>query len=246
MNKPRPRTSPTRGCAPSSATNRSRSDAPSRADRSHSRSRRITAIAARPAARLTALPRNVDVCVPGDQCCIELGPPEDRGQRQAATDPLAHGHQVRHDARSARRPTVRPVRPNPHWISSNTSGMPCVSQSVAEALQEPVRRDDDPAIALDGLDRRSRPAVRPPTPGPRSRVRTSASAPSHASAGPPSSRRPAIRVRGRAGSAPRHPGRRVVRNAALPLSADDAPRTAEIAAGEGEDLAPARQRSARA
>ena len=115
----------------------------------------------------------------------------------------------------------------------------------AEALQEAVRRDDDPAVALDRLDRRSRPTVRSPTPDPRSR---SGPARARRRRPPPDRRAHAASDtgRGRAGSAPRHPGRPVVRNAALPFTPTTPLAAAEVAAGEGQDLAPAGHASARA
>ena len=47
---------------------------------------------------------------------------------------------------------VRPVRPKPHWISSKMRTDAVAVAQLAQAGEEPVRRDDDAAVALDRLD----------------------------------------------------------------------------------------------
>src|SRR4051794_15537631 len=76
---------------------------------------------------------------------------DDRGDGEPAADPLADGHQVRNDAR---------MLAGPHPAGSAESRLDLVEYEddavavaqLAQPLEEAVRRDDDAAVALDGLD----------------------------------------------------------------------------------------------
>ena len=203
MNKPRPRTSPTRDAR--------------RPRRSIDRG--VTLVPRRPLPQPIAahhrdrgpLRRQVHG-VPEERRCVRAGatsaasPPTARGPRTTqgrhrSLCPRSSGPARR---RCAPRPTAGRSARTRTGSRRTRAGSVRVAER-AEALQEPVRRDDDPAVALDGSIRI---AANGPTPdaGSSIAVRTSErtlacqrrTAEAHAATD---------RRRGRAGSAPRHPGR---------------------------------------
>ena len=101
---------------------------------------------------------NVDVWVPGPPVAHERLAPDDRRDGHPATDPLADRHQVRDDAPVVGRPgPTGPPEARLDLVEDEDRAV-TVAQ-LAQPGQEPVRRDDDAAVALDRLDddRRDRP-----------------------------------------------------------------------------------------
>ena len=119
-----------------------------------------------PAARLTASPMNVEVCVPGAQWAMNAARPTTADSGQPAADPLADGHEVRHDAPVLGRPgPARPPEPALDLVEDE-DGAVAVAQ-LAQAGEEAVGWDDDAAVALDRLDDDRRRPVRSRRPDPR-------------------------------------------------------------------------------
>src|SRR4051812_10763023 len=81
----------------------------------------------------------------------ETRPADDGRDRHPAADPLAGRHEIRNDAPVLGRPEpAGPPEPRLDLVEDQYHAV-AVAQ-LAEPGKEPVRRDDDPAVALDGLD----------------------------------------------------------------------------------------------
>ena len=99
---------------------------------------------------------------PGAQCAIDRRTPDDRRQRQSATDALADRHQVGHDAPMVGGPSPAGP-PEPRTGSRRRRARtPWRSHSARRPCEEAVGWHDDAAVALDRLDddRRERPDPR--------------------------------------------------------------------------------------
>ena len=208
MNRPRPRTSPTRGCAADRRRPIDRAE-PRRAAPTAPTADRGASPRSRPGPpRGSRRYRGTSTCA-----CPAPSAPSPRDRPTTADKASPPPMPLPTVMRSGTTPACsaahsRPVRPNPDWISSKMSGD---AVRVAERRGGPARKPSGgmtiPPLPWTRLDRRWRPAARLPRPGPRSR-----SGPARAHPRRPVRARRAHAAsdtrRGRAGSAPRHPDRR--------------------------------------
>ena len=194
-------------------------------------------MAADPAARLTASPMNVEVCVPGDQWAMNAARPTTADRASPPPMPLPTV------IRSGTTPQcsaaqVRPVRPNPHWTSSKMRTAPWRSHSSRSPARKPSGGMTTPPLPWTGSTTTA--ATGPiPEAGSSSAWRTSARAISPAAVA--RAERPAIRIR-----VGQEVGIRVAPDRCahprLAVEADDPAAATEVAAREGDDLVPPGQR----
>ena len=199
----------------------------------------MTSIAARPAARLTALPMKVEVCVPGGQWRHDV-----RAVRPRPTAASRRRSPCRRSSGPARRPSARPPRAGPCGRSRSGSRRRRARSRGGRTARAGLRGTRSGGMTMPPLPWTGSTTIAAtgPTPdaGSSSAWRTSARACSPASSG--RTDRPAVRVRER-----QEMGVRLTRDAGaldgLAVEADDTARAAEIAAGERDHLAPAGQRA---
>ena len=194
-------------------------------------------MAAAPAARLMALPMNVDVCAPGGQWLMNAARPTTA--ETAIPPPIPLPTVIRSGTTpQCSAAHARPVRPNPHWISSKISTVPWRSQSSRRPARKPAGGTTTPPLPWTGS---TTIAATGPTPdaGSSRACRARASAPSPADVAV--TEWPAVGVR-----VGQEVGVRVATDLrpdrGLAVEPDHAAAATEVATREGDDLTAARSR----